>query len=363
MQQKIYNMLMVTHRSLLKNCFEQVFFSDSEVPAVKTFDDYLTDFYLYLYEGKPKYVKEDVKGYYLQQIRDEKALPGWLRMTFRNFLLEENKVIRFMQESLSDYRRELDASLNGKNIDLTLMHVAFAIACFNQNESSEDRYLFFRSAYKHFKGFYTWPDTDLDDKDVANALGIEQGTLRTRTSRLCVKVKRMVRDVNDAYIATLNKQALDIAKEIYDTPNPDIESLLERLLGEAERELPQYEQIVALKKSKFESLAAFEQIKDSFCVDGVTKSISVEKCVRLSYSEMAECIAPVCHIEKSKDYDNNELTVNLEKRYIDIDDLEDECLDDEDVAPTKPSQTDIAAYNRIVRIFKSLIESGDTSSS
>ena len=54
MRQKIYNLLMVTHRGLLENTYQQVFFSDSGMTAVKTFDDYLTDFYLYLYEAKPK---------------------------------------------------------------------------------------------------------------------------------------------------------------------------------------------------------------------------------------------------------------------------------------------------------------------
>lgn len=260
MQQKIYSLLMVTHRDMLEKCYRQVFFSDTEIPAVKTFDDYLTDFYLYLYEGKPKHIEGDVKGYYLQQVRDEKALPGWLHSTFRYFLLDENKILRNMQESLSEYRRDLASSLNSKPIDLTLMHVAFAIAWFNQNETSEDKYLFFRSAYKHFKGFYAWPNSELDDKDVALALGIGQGALRTRTSRLCAKVKSLVKDVNDAHIATLNKQSLDIAKEIFDTPNPNIEAILEKLLDDAERGLPQYEDILKLRKEKRESMVPFEKM-------------------------------------------------------------------------------------------------------
>ena len=241
---------MVNYRGLLESCYRQVFFTDSTEPAVKTFDDYLSDFYLYLYEAKPKHVQGDVRGYYLQQIRDEKATPEWLRTTFRHFLLEENKILREMQETLAEYRQQLATSLNSKTIDYTLMHVGFAIAWFNQHETSEDKYLFFRSAYKHFKGFYSWPSDDLDDKDVAMILGIEQGTLRTRTSRLCAKVKKLVNELNDAYITTLNKQSLEIAKQIYETDDPDIESILEDLLGEAEKELPQYEEIVKLRKKK-----------------------------------------------------------------------------------------------------------------
>ena len=263
MKQKIYNLLMVTHRGLLENTYQQVFFSDSGLSAVKTFDDYLTDFYLYLYEAKPKYVSDDIKGYYLQQIKDEKATPAWLRQTFRRFLLEENRILTEMRDALAEYRRQLASAGSGSQLDITLMHVGFAIAWFDQHESSEDRYLFFRSAYKHFMGFYSWPDDDLDDRDVANILGINPGALRTRTSRLCAKVKRLVGELNDALIASLNRQSLDIAKEIYAEAEPDMEAILEELLGKAERELDQYDQIVELRKEKRNSLRTFEKLESA----------------------------------------------------------------------------------------------------
>ena len=136
MKQRIYDLLMVTYRGLLKNCYQQVFFHDSGLSAIKTFDDYLSDFYLYLYEAKPKYVNDDVKGYYLQQIRDEKATPAWLRQTFRHFLLEENKILTEMRDALAEYRLQLAAAKTGQPLDITLMHVGFAIAWFNQHESS-----------------------------------------------------------------------------------------------------------------------------------------------------------------------------------------------------------------------------------
>lgn len=263
MKQKIYNLLMVTHRGLLENTYQQVFFSDSGLSAVKTFDDYLTDFYLYLYEAKPKYVTDDVKGYYLQQIKDEKATPAWLRQTFRRFLLEENRILTEMRDALAEYRRQLASAGSGRQLDITLMHVGFAIAWFDQHESSEDRYLFFRSAYKHFMGFYSWPDDDLDDRDVANILGINPGALRTRTSRLCAKVKRLVGELNDALIASLNRQSLDIAKEISDEAEPDMEAILEELLGKAERDLDQYDQIVEMRKEKRNSLRTFEKLESA----------------------------------------------------------------------------------------------------
>lgn len=272
MKQRIYDLLMVTHRELLKNCYQQVFFHDSELSAIKTFDDYLSDFYLYLYEAKPKYVNNAVKGYYLQQIRDEKATPAWLRQTFRHFLLEENKILTEMREALAEYRLQLATAETGRPLDITLMHVGFAIAWFNQHESSDDRYLFFRSAYKHFMGFYSWPDEDLNDKDVASVLGITAGTLRTRTSRLCAKVKRLVNELNDALISALNKQALDIAREIYAEPDPDMESILEELLGQSERDLEQYDQILALRQEKRLSIRTFEKFGSACIAEDMSMS-------------------------------------------------------------------------------------------
>lgn len=267
MKQKIYNLLMVTHRDLLENTYQQIFFSDSGLSAVKTFDDYLTDFYLYLYEAKPKYVIDDIKGYYLQQIKDEKATPAWLRQTFKRFLLEENRILTEMRDALAEYRRQLASAGSGRQLDITLMHVGFSIAWFDQHESSEDRYLFFRSAYKHFMGFYAWPDDDLDDRDVANILGINPGALRTRTSRLCAKVKRLVGELNDALIASLNRQSLDIAKEIYAEDEPDMEAILEGLLDKAERDLDQYDQVVKLRKEKRNSIRTFEKLESTFMAE------------------------------------------------------------------------------------------------
>lgn len=283
MKQKIYHLLMVTYRGLLENTFRQTFYKDSGNSAAKTFEDFLTDFYLYLYETKPKYVTDDVKGYYLQQIKDEKATPAWLRQTFRRFLLEENKILVEMRDALAEYRKQLSSSKAGRSNDITLMHIGFAIAWFNQHESGEDRYLFFRSAYKHFIGFYSWPEDDLDDRDVAKILDITPGALRTRTSRLCAKVKRLVKELNDALIATLNKQALDIANDIYANPETDIESILEVLLGQSERELEQYQKIVALRKEKRQSVLTFKELQSSMAeMDMCTECMSCEPCASLS---------------------------------------------------------------------------------
>lgn len=265
MKQRLYKLLMLEHRAMLDACYRRVFFSDGSVVPIKTFDDCLTDFYLYLIEAKPKYVDSEYEGYYLQQLRDEKALPKWLQMTFQRFILHEHKILTELQKALAEYRQQLANQRPGETLDITLMHVAFALAWFNQHESVSDRYLFFRSAFKHFSGFYEWPDSELNDAEIAKILLLTPANLRTRTSRLTAKVRRLVNELNDADIAGLNRSSLDIAHSIYKEPDPDIESILRDLLDKAERELPQYAEILDMRRRKRGSMCPLPSF--SLCED------------------------------------------------------------------------------------------------
>ena len=134
-----------------------------------------------------------------------------------------------------------------------------------------------------------------------------------------MKVKKLVNELNDAYIATLNKRSLEIAKEIYETDNPDIESILEKLLDEAERELPQYEDIVKLRKKKRVSTdSIFGKLKE---YTSVFESIS-NKCAHCVIAEEKLCEE-----------------INIESTPA-------------TAITTKPS-------NRIVRIFMNLLEGNE----
>lgn len=318
MKQRLYKLLMVEHRALLDACYRQVFFTDGATAPIKTFDDCLSDFYLYLLEAKPKRVSPDVEGYYLQQVKDEKALPEWLRQTFRRFLLQEHKILSELQEALAEYRQQLAQQRPGESIDLTLMHVAFALAWFNQHESELDRYIFFRSAFKHFSGFYEWPDDELNDAEISQILQLTPGNLRTRTSRLTAKVRRLVHELNDAAIASLNRSSLDIAHSIYREPDPDIESILQDLLDKAERQLPQYAQIIAMRQDKRKSIALLERCFEDD-MDASVGSVPIMPSMAPSMAEDFSCV----HAEVAP--------------------------------PIAPSAAPSRPQNRIVRMFKEFI--------
>lgn len=250
MKQQLYRLLMVEHRDKLEACYRRVFGTNAPVRVVKTLDDCLSDFYLYLLTAKPKSVQEATEGYYLQQVKDPDALPGWLYSTFHHFLLDEHKVLVRMQEAIDEYRLAVASARSGESTEITLTHVAFAIAWFNQHESAVNRYLLFRSAYKHFSGFYVWPDHELSDAEVATLLGMSPGALRTRTSRQNEELKRLVTVVNNALISSLDNRSLMVARSICVDPDPDIADVLEQLMGQAESELPQYDEILALRASR-----------------------------------------------------------------------------------------------------------------
>lgn len=325
MRQRIF-VLLFTYQEMLEGCYKQVFGPDTDLPAIKSFKDYFADFYLHLLKGKPKFVDEDVEGYYILQIKDEKAIAAWLRKTFKNFLLDEQKVLKEMQDALKEYKKLLLTHRSEQPLDITIMHVAFALAWFNQHESEVDRYLFYRGAYKHFNGFYYWPPRELKDDQVAEALGITEGALRTRTSRLCEKVRRLVHEMNDTMISTLDCSALKIAKGIYENEGNAIESILKELLNDAEHALPQYEKLCEMREENKKDRTMYSSVGEIGQVEGYDSSVP-------SLSVLHEI-----EIKKSTARDFDYLS----------------NLGDSDIlcsAITEP----VIPYNRVVQKFKKLV--------
>ncbi|MDO4191101.1 MAG: hypothetical protein Q4D14_05400 [Bacteroidales bacterium] len=337
MKQRIYKLLMVQHRQLLQSVYRSVYDNLQNAP-VKTFEDSLTDFYLYLLEAKPRYAEGGVEGYYLRQVRDEKALPAWLKQTFRRFLLAEQDIVSEMREALKEYQREVGETNQSNRNDLKLMHVGFAFAWFNQHETAEDRYLFFRSAYKHFMGFYNWPDNELSDQEVSSLLGLSYNSLRTRTSRLCDKVRCLVGQLSDAHIATLHRRSLELAKEIYAPTERDIEEILEQLMGEAENELPDCCKLVEARRKKRMSQLQLEINQLHPVCDCIPP-----KNAKLVEPELSCCLDDVafdCSVISSHEiFAENDVMFDLVKSSVDST----FTLDKQEIA------------DRIVKIFQSFI--------
>ncbi len=249
-QRALYYLLTVTLRNDLKNAFNQVFFFDGEyAESYKTFEDYLSDFYMYLYLGHPQYVDKDVRFFYLSRIGDPNSVKSWMYATFKHFLHDEQETLSKLQNALDQYKQQLVTMGKGSNLGITMMHIAFAIAQFNQNETELDRYIFFRKLYREYADPEEWM-SELSDREAAKVLGLNDNAFRTRSSRLFKKVKNEIRNITNAKIATLDKASLDLARKIYCVQDPDIEKIVKALLEAAEKELPQYKEIKEIKFRK-----------------------------------------------------------------------------------------------------------------
>ncbi len=267
-QRALYYLLIVTLREDLQHTFSQVFFVDGQFTnSYKTFEDYLSDFYMYLYLSHPQRVSNDVRFYYLLRIKDPSSVKFWMAKTFKHFLHDEQETLSKLQNALEQYKERLVAEGSGSNLGITIMHVAFAIAQFNQNETEIDRYIFFRKLYRE----YADPDVlefELTDREVADVLGLRDNTFRTRSSRLVKKVKYEIRNITNAKIATLDKDALDLARKIYDVQDNNIKEIVTDLFEAAEKELPQYQEIQDIKSSKESTVLRCVVVEDAAFLAG-----------------------------------------------------------------------------------------------
>ncbi len=249
-QRALYYLLTVALRSDLQNAFNQVFFVDGRfAESYKTFEDYLSDFYMYLYLGHPKYLTSSVRFFYISMIDDPCRVKSWMYSTFKHFLQDEYETLSKLQNALDQYKQQLVTMGSGRNLGITMMHIAFAIAQFNQNETELDRYIFFRMLYRRYADYEDWM-LELTDREAAKVLGMNDNAYRTRASRLAQKVKNEIINITNAKISTLDKAALNLAKRIYDAQDFDIKEILKSLLEAAEKELPQCKKIEILKFHK-----------------------------------------------------------------------------------------------------------------
>jgi len=270
-QRALYYLLTISIRDELHQAFQKVFFTDGQFSnSFKTFEDYLSDFFIFLFLHHPKSQPDDTRFYHLTTIGDPLKLKSWMFRTFRNFLQDEQEILSKLQEALKQYQQQLVAAGSGEDLGLTMMHIAFALAQFNQNETELDRYIFFRKIYREYAGPNRWKE-ELEDREVADILGMQYNAYRTRSSRLATKVKNEIRNITDAKIATLDKSALDLAKRIYNVSETNLEDILKSLLDTAEKELLQYAEIHRRKLQKASTLARQVVKEDDYTLNQIVK--------------------------------------------------------------------------------------------
>ena len=244
----LWYMLSVRFQENLQMCYLQL--SKDVTNDIKTFDDYLTDFYLYLYEGHPDYVTGPTQFHYLKTITDNTRIDSWMQKCFRQFISNERRALEKLTKALPAYVVEQKYEhLKDPQIELT--RIAFSLAWFNQFEPVLNRYIFFRSMKKKVTKSFNRRE-ELSDEETAQALGMNYAAYRSKSSRCCKEVQRLMTEMKKEDFAKLDANSLLLVDRICNIDERTLDSIVDSLMTGAERQLPQYADLVEARMRKVE---------------------------------------------------------------------------------------------------------------
>ena len=259
----LWYMLSVRFQENLQMCYLQL--SKDVTNDIKTFDDYLTDFYLYLYEGHPDYVTGPTQFHYLKTITDNTRIDSWMQKCFRQFISNERRALEKLTKALPAYVVEQKYQhLKDPQIELT--RIAFSLAWFNQFEPVLNRYIFFRSMKKKVTKSFNHRE-ELSDEETAQALGMNYAAYRSKSSRCCKEVQRLMTDMKKEDFAKLDANSLLLVDRICNIDESTLDSIVDSLVTGAERQLPQYADLLEARLRKgygpvFQSIPVSEESLD-----------------------------------------------------------------------------------------------------
>ena len=245
----LWYMLSVRFQEKLQYCYLQLS-KDVTFDAFKTFEDYLGDFYIYLYEGHPDCVTGPTQFHYLKNITDNTRIDSWMQKCFRQFISNERRALEKLNEALPAYVVEQKYEhLKDPQIELT--RIAFSLAWFNQFEPVLNRYIFFRSMKKKVTKSFNHRE-ELSDEEIAQALGMNYATYRSASSRCCKEVQRLMTEMKKEDFAKLDANSLLLVDRICNIDERTLDSIVDSLMTGAERQLPQYADLVEARMRKVE---------------------------------------------------------------------------------------------------------------
>ena len=244
----LWYMLSVRFQENLQMCYLQL--SKDVTNDIKMFDDYLTDFYLYLYEGHPDYVTGPTQFHYLKTITDNTRIDSWMQKCFRQFISNERRALEKLTKALPAYVVEQKYQhLKDPQIELT--RIAFSLAWFNQFEPVLNRYIFFRSMKKKVTKSFNRRE-ELSDEETAQALGMNYAAYRSKSSRCCKEVQRLMTEMKKEDFAKLDANSLLLVDRICNIDENTLDSIVDSLMTGAERQLPQYADLLEARLRKEE---------------------------------------------------------------------------------------------------------------
>ena len=93
---------------------------------------------------------------------------------------------------------------------------------------------------------------ELSDEETAQALGMKYTTFRSRVSRCCKEVQRLMTEMNRDEIAKLDANNLLLVDSICRVNEDTLDGIVDSLVTTSERQLPQYNDILEARIRKQE---------------------------------------------------------------------------------------------------------------
>lgn len=257
-QAALWYVITVRQREKLLGCFKASTDPKKTYDAGKTFEDYLSDFYLYLYEGHPVKENQPPHFYFLSTIKDKSKFSSWLPSTFCLFLKDYQRTFFRLLQLLSDYlHTKEDANPEKLN---PVSPIALSLARFNQRKSAETRYFFFRKLRSEVVKDFTRME-ELTDEETAAAMNINRTTIFRRVQEARKEVRESMEAISQTDLMQLNPLNMKLAERISDMDNGDLSEIVMDLMDDAERELPCYTALVEARNKKLQKLFAVEDEK------------------------------------------------------------------------------------------------------
>lgn len=217
----------------LRCCFN-IHFGKLEESA-RQWDDYLIDFFMYVYEYTPSNMFEKVHYYMLRRIEDNTKVESMLLTTFKRYLKEEAETLQKARSERDNVVFEYQFNRLG-DVQYNMKLIGYAIALINQREDTLNRYILFRAICNRMMEDYNMIKYPSDEK-VAALLNLNYGAYRTRSSRILSQLRYLLHHLTSKDVAELSGASKIMINRLAQG-QVGIDTVISRLLKQAENDLP-----------------------------------------------------------------------------------------------------------------------------
>lgn len=167
--------------------------------------DVLNDFLLYLRNGKTGQNTIPYKG--LHGIISGLMFSSWLKRVFRNFIFDRNNKNERQKNANNEFYAQ---DVNNPEVrEKQIRDLSLTIAWLHQLSTPDQRFIL----YRHLMQTICHKDL-IDNKKVADALGLTYGNYRTRNSRLSDKIHELASDIQNGVHSRLDNYHAMLANQI-----------------------------------------------------------------------------------------------------------------------------------------------------